>query len=359
MGIPPGLARLAREEATRVGVRIFLLDNSGSTATADGHELRHQRLVSCTRWREICVSAESACAFGAAVGVPCEFHLLNPLRGGREWSSGARYVEGQDFIRTERAEDASRLSAFLRRVTPTGATPLAPRLEVYASSQGASGRLAFLVLITDGAPTPVSGGGPTKQAGRAALTALRRLTMDFPVRLVVRLCTDDEDAINFWNEADAEVELPLDVLDDLEGEAKEIATCGNGWFAYSPPLHTIRESGTTVGLLDLLDERRLRPGEAAVLAGLLLDGGENPLPDWQHEWVEFASELATRAAGAGSAFDARRRKMTSIVDARLLLRAIRLQRFLRIFESSRSSLVYYTFGLLLLAVAVSLTMLPE
>ena len=32
----------------------------------------------------------------------------------------------------------------------------------------------------------------------------------------------------------------------------------------------LRESGTLVGLLDLLDERRLRPGEAATLASLLL-----------------------------------------------------------------------------------------
>ena len=44
---------------------------------------------------------------------------------------------------------------------------------------------------------------------------------------------------------------------------------GNGWLAYSPALHLLRESGTTIGLLDLLDERKLRPGEAAVLAGLL------------------------------------------------------------------------------------------
>ena len=47
---------------------------------------------------------------------------------------------------------------------------------------------------------------------------------------------------------------------------------GNGWLAYSPALHLLRESGTTIGLLDLLDERKLRPGEAAVLALIA--------PDW-------------------------------------------------------------------------------
>ena len=60
------------------------------------------------------------------------------------------------------------------------------------------------------------------------------------------------------------------MLDDFSSEAKEISKAGNDWFAYSPALHALRESGTLVGLLDLLDERALRPGEAATLAGLLL-----------------------------------------------------------------------------------------
>lgn len=326
LGIPPGLARIARDEAERVGVRVFLLDNSGSTNTYDGHELRGHRLVSCTRWREICASAEAACAFGAAVGVPCEFHLLNPLRPNRRSE-----VEGEDFIRTEGAgDDARRLRTFLGKVNPTGVTPLAerlqslwPRFDAFAESAGASGRIAFLVIATDGAPTPPNSGQPTPRAASAALAMLRRLTQAFPVRLVVRLCTDESDAVGFWNDADAEVELPLDVLDDIEGEAKEIASVGNGWLAYSPALHTLRESGTTCGLLDLLDERRLAPGEAAVLAGLLLDGGEHPLPDWRHEPAEFAAELRQRAAAAGTAFDARRRRVGPIIDVHALLRAQR------------------------------------
>ena len=52
----------------------------------------------------------------------------------------------------------------------------------------------------------------------------------------------------------------MDVLDDIMAEAKEIYVCGNSWLAYTPALHMLRESGTLVGLLDLLDERRLCPG---------------------------------------------------------------------------------------------------
>jgi len=102
-----------------------------------------------------------------------------------------------------------------------------------------------------------------------------------------------------------------------------VARVGNDWLAYSPALHILRESGMICQLLDLLDERRLRPGEAATLASLLLDGGEEPLPDWKHEPQEFAAALTTRAAGAGNAFDARRRRLVPLVDAQALLKAMR------------------------------------
>lgn len=329
LGVPPGLARLAHDEASRVGLRLFLLDNSGSTNAPDGHELREFRLITCTRWREVCATAENACRLGAATGVPCEFHLLNPLRGhGATSATGG--IEGEDFIATSSLADLPRLQAFLSRVNPSGVTPLAerlralrPRFAAFVNNEAASGRVAFLVLCTDGAPTPLNSGTPTTAAAQAALFGLKQLTSTFPVRLVVRLCTDEDSAVNFWNEADAEEELALDVLDDYNGEAKEVYAKGNGWLAYSPALHMLRESGTLIGLLDLLDERRLSAGESAVLAGLLLDGGSDPLPDWKLDYEHFASDLTRRAAAAGSAFDGRCRRSVPLVDAPALLRIVR------------------------------------
>jgi hypothetical protein len=67
--------------------------------------------------------------------------------------------------------------------------------------------------------------------------------------------------VRFWNELDEEVEFALDVVDDLHAEAKEIRAAGNHWLTYSPCLHMVREGGTRLKLLDLLDERRFTPAE--------------------------------------------------------------------------------------------------
>lgn len=95
---------------------------------------------------------------------------------------------------------------------------------------------------------------------------------------------------------------------------------GNGWLCYSPALHLLRESGTLVGLLDLLDERKLRPGEAATLAALVL--GADELPDWQAEPKAFEVALRAKASAAPRTFDARRRRLSPQVDASRCLRAI-------------------------------------
>ena len=335
LGIPAGLSRLACDEASKVGLRLFLLDNSGSTSEMDGHVLysdrgRPPRLVTCTRWREICSSAEAAAKLGAATGVPCEFHLLNPLRGHALESA----VEGEDYIRTGGAATASsdqqRLLRWLAKVTPRGVTPLAqrlrtltPRFEAFVRDEAASGRVAFLIILTDGAPTPIDSGQPTDAAASAALLGLKRLVYSYPVRLVVRLCTDEDSAVDFWNRADSEEELPLDVLDDIQGEASEVARAGNGWLAYTPALHTLRESGTTIGLLDLLDERRLRPGEAATLASLLLDGGVTLIPDWKTEKEAFAGAITMLSMEAGKGYDARLRREAPLVNAEKLITACR------------------------------------
>ncbi len=363
LGVPRGLARLAQDEAARLGLRVYLLDNSGSTNTLDGKRwlLGSDVAQTCTRWQEISHMALVAARLGAATGVPCEFHLLN--RRSVAPAGSAPYAslrEGQDYLCTRSAAEVEALRLFLDSVEPSGVTALAerlgalaPRFERFSRERSdepeSRHKLAFLVIATDGAPTPLFDGRPTKAAAEAALRELRRLAATLPLRLVVRLCTDEREAVGFWNDADKELELGIDVLDDLEAEAKEIAAVGNGWLAYSPALHALRESGTLVGLLDLLDERRLGPGEAVTLAGILLDSAaDGPLPDWRGEgaaFEAFVAALRKRCDAAGTAFDARLRRRAPVVDADGLIRAIRRRE-----ESARGAIMLMLLLVCLLAV---------
>ena len=82
--------------------------------------------------------------------------------------------------------------------------------------------------------------------------ALRPL-QNLPVWVVVRLCTDDDKIVNYWNNIDKVLELDMDVLDDLFGEAAEVYE-NNKWLAYGEPMHRLREFGIPVKEIDLLDE---------------------------------------------------------------------------------------------------------
>jgi hypothetical protein len=70
------------------------------------------------------------------------------------------------------------------------------------------------------------------------------------------LCTDNEEIVNYWNDIDTQLEVDMDVLDDLFGEAGEVRA-GNAWLTYGEPLHRLREWGVHLRELDLIDEVKL------------------------------------------------------------------------------------------------------
>jgi len=106
--------------------------------------------------------------------------------------------------------------------------------------------------------------------------------------VVVRLCTDDDDTVDFYNRVDEEVELQLEIIDDIYGEAKETWNAGNRFFTYSPLIHRLREGGTFLRIFDLLDERRLEPMEVMLLCQILCrrTADDGPLPASIEEFVQ-------------------------------------------------------------------------
>jgi hypothetical protein len=331
MGVPFGIARLIGEEDKCVAVRIFLLDNSGSTSAFDGAHFDESggglaQKVPCSRWDEIRKMAIQQAAFNVAVGTPCEFVLLNPPvpRASGDFQSGMDFA-AIDPARSDVHAQLAVLHQMLALTRPQGSTPLPERiheikdrLRRHYRHIWQEGLSAMVIVATDGLPTDLS--GPSEQAKQKVVQELRLLTAEMSVFVVVRLCTDDDDVVSFYNRVDEEEELPLEVIDDLESEAREVATQGTDWFAYTSVLHMIREGGTNVKLLDLLDERRLTPLEVRLLAGhLLLTDNEPPLP--LGDFRAFLREATLRVQKSSNVYNPLTRKACPVINMRKLRRA--------------------------------------
>lgn len=136
-----------------------------------------------------------------------------------------------------------------------------------ADSMRVHGMEAVVILATDGLPTSPSGES-SECVSEKFVQALRQL-QSLPVWIVVRLCTDDQEVVDFYNSLHQALELPLEVLDDLFNEAKEIYK-HNRWLNYCLPLHRCRELGYQHRIFDLLDERPLTKDEVVEFCSLLL-----------------------------------------------------------------------------------------
>lgn len=322
LGVPPGLAKLLLEEDAAIAQRIFLLDNSGSTAHPDGCVMVQMpngtmKKEKTTRWEEIKHMSLDQARWNLKLGTPCEFVLLNPA------ARGEQLEEDIDFVRIEATGEeegdeaqVAKLSAMLQAASPKGATPLTERLrKIYtrvapeARQLARLGQKLVLVIVTDGLPTNAPTHCPTRAAQKELARELRRISQDLPVHLVVRLCTNEDDVVEFYNSIDEEMELQLEVIDDIESEAMEIYKSRNRWLVYSPLVHRIREGGTFMKLFDLLDERALLPMEICVFCQLLLRRTEDdpPLPSDPAEFLKAVHFLAGQHPWV---YDALRRRMS-------------------------------------------------
>lgn len=320
LGVPPAFAAELAQDDGNIALRIYLLDNSGSMNATDGSIFApgaggRLQLTPASRWEELQAMVVEQANWNRELAVPCQFQLLNspsprnPQEGVDIFHVDARTGNAQEQIRV--------LQDTLRRERPGCGTPLAARLGDIRQRllhEGAelarTGRQISLVIATDGMPN---------EPRHEFVAALRRIMNELPIVVVIRLCTDDDRVTDFYDEVDKEVEMPLDIIDDLRGEAQQIYKL-NPWLAYSPMLQTVRTAGTFSKVFDFVDERALTPMEVALCAQLLI---RRPgMPPYSRHPDEFIREIESDLSHADQVFDAHRRRMVPPLDLGKLKAAV-------------------------------------
>lgn len=196
--------------------------------------------------------------------------------------------------------DAHEALEWIQKTRPAGVTPLTGHiLEIQrqvaslAPSLNASGQRVVICICTDGLPSDERGYA-NEQNKQEFVSSLRGLE-GLPVWIIIRLCTDDDDVVEFYNNLDGQLELSIEVLDDFSQEAKEVHQ-QNKWLNYGLPIHRMRENGYHDRVFDLIDERPLTKSELRDFFFILFgrdkfDGIPDPSLDW-HGFYKDIKRLA-------------------------------------------------------------------
>lgn len=331
-GFTRSLAESLNHTKNEFALRFWVVDNSGSMQTEDGHRIvggddkSNVRIVSCSRWEEIRECVEYHIRLASLIEAPTRFRFLNhpgAYVGAQEFSIAEAKTSNRsgndDLYETQNA------LKLLRNVRPGGCTPLTQHILEFqhevsrmAPDLRRTGQKVALILATDGLPTDERGYGGESHK-RDFVESLRRLE-GLPIWVVIRLCTDEDVVVNFYNELDNLLELSIDVIDDFVGEAKEIYAV-NPWLNYSLTLHRLREMGYHDRLFDLIDERALSKSEIRDFSALLL-GQENfdGAPDPSVDWNGFAKGVARLLANEAYQYNPILRKGAPLIDMKKLNR---------------------------------------
>lgn len=235
-GYPVGLARELGNSKATYPLRFWIVDNSGSMITSDGRELTgsnkaNLKVSECTRWKELQSTVEYHIGLANLIGAHTIFRLLNPPGNNMP----------QEFSIAEHGEESSEsvINACLdivRNTVPAGVTPLTEHLQTItarvqeiAPVLRQQSQKAVVVIATDGLPTDPQG-NRNDQVRSEFIEALKTLQMQ-PVWIVIRLCTENDEVVDFYNELDKELESSLEVVDDFLGEATEVCQV-NKWLKY-------------------------------------------------------------------------------------------------------------------------------
>jgi len=325
-GYTRGLSTSLAQTIKNFPLRIWVVDNSGSMQKTDGHRFvetkrtQDVKVVDCSRWNEIKDCIEYHAQMAAALEAPTTFRMLNdPACGPNSQQFG---VAENSLDARVLQEEVDRAITIMKTAQPGGVTPLIQHIEEIRQSVKelepqlrADGCRVAIILATDGLPTDSRGygGAAIQQQFVEALRGLEGL----PVWVVVRLCTDEENVVEFYNDLDGQLELSLEVLDDFLEEAKEVHE-HNPWLNYALPLHRLRELGYHHRIFDMMDERPFTHEELREYCSLLLidKSPSDELPDPSADWKEFSKTVKNLLARQEGQWNPIKKKVTPWIDVK-------------------------------------------
>jgi len=316
-GWPPGLTKQCATSVEMFPVRFCVVDNSGSMITMDCQRLvPHEgtmKAIRASRWAELRDVVNDMGAAAVQLQAETHFHFLNPTSSGQFFCVAD---QGEGLVGRAGAPTDLRTLKEAMDTSPTGSTPLTQAVQLLiqlihpaADKLRAHGQQAVVILATDGLPNDPS----------TFLHALQQLQM-LPVWLVVRLCTNEDAVVDYWSDLDAQLEAPLEVLDDVTGEAKEIHG-KNPWLTYAPSLHLARTFGLQDKLFDLLDEQSLPPSQAKQFIERLL--GCDELPEPEIDAAAFVTAVRAALAHLPKVYNPMTRSMAPWIDVGALQRHVK------------------------------------
>lgn len=222
--LPSGILSSVLECTNSCNSTLWLLDSSSSMKVRDSRVVCSDGMTSINevcRWHELrdCVSFHSYMA--SKCWIRSHFWLLNDEgRKSRKFHLCCGDPNDVD-------NEISCLNAALKSTKLNyDECPLTDQLQELvkkitnvAHSLISNGETVTVVICTQGVPTNKEG-ETSRDIQRSFWTTMKKLSK-LPVKIVVRLCTDDESVCDVYNMMDARLEN-IDVLDDYWGEVIEL-----------------------------------------------------------------------------------------------------------------------------------------
>lgn len=300
-GFPKGMIHALGHQRQSFPLRVWILDNSLYMKVKDAHILRGNNFqnVDASRWEELQDTVAYHAQMSATFSLPIRFAMLNDPQSGLPQYFTLHQTGNM-------AQEQQTLQNVMNHSKTAGPTLLTEQLKILrqyivsiAPQLRAKQQTVPIILATQGLPTDANGVSSPQVLQEFILTL--RSFESLPIWVVLRLCTDDEKAFEFFNSVDHQLQLPCDVLDDFYGEALEIYL-RNPWLTYGMPLHRYRETGFHVRALDALDERALTLPELRQFIHFLFVDTADPakaalmVPDPVVDWNGFVNVIHTLQA---------------------------------------------------------------